>query len=80
MKNSKQIKTNDFINYLESLKLFRWSITETPSAFEAVISKDTKPNTKNFTNWLINEDGTYFVRLSKLDVFNDKITFGFFTR
>ena len=72
------ITTNQFLNYLEALNLFRWKITETPSAFEAVISKDTKPNLKDFTQVLLNDDGTYWVRLSKEDINNELITGTFF--
>ena len=72
------ITSNQFLNYLEALNLFRWKITETPSAFEAVISQDTKPSLKNFTQVLLNDDGTYWVRLSKKDVNNELITGGFF--
>ena len=73
-----QITKERFLSYLENLGLFRWSITETPSEFEAIISKDTRPDIDNFTNWQIREDGTYWVRLSKKDLLNEKITKGFF--
>jgi len=67
-----------FHQYLESLKLFRWNATETKSAFEATLSMGTVPNLKNFTQVLKNEDETWWVRLSKEDLFNDAITNGFF--
>lgn len=70
----KQISSKeDFFNYLTNLGLFRWSITETPSAYEAIISENTKPKLKNFTNVLLRKDGTYWVRLSKLDCSNKEI-------
>ncbi len=65
--------SSDFYDYLTALDLFRWSIKETPLAFEAIISMDTKPNLKNFTNVLLNEDKTYFVRLTKVDCTNKLI-------
>lgn len=71
--------TENFLQYLESLNLFRWNITETESAFEAVISMKTRPLLKNFTMVLLNEDGTYWVRLAKVDMQNEAITNGFFT-
>ena len=71
--------TENFLQYLESLNLFRWNITETESAFEAVISIRTRPLLKNFTMVLLNEDGTYWVRLAKVDMQNEAITNGFFT-
>ena len=61
------ISVENFHQYLESLNLFRWSIIETKSAFEAIISQDTKPNLKDFTQVLKNEDGTWWVRLAKVD-------------
>ena len=73
------ITTNQFLNYLEALNLFRWKITETPSAFEAIILKDTKPNLNDFTQVMLKEDGTYWVRLSKKDINNSLITKDFFS-
>lgn len=73
------ITTNQFLNYLEALNLFRWKITETPSAFEAIISQDTKPNLNDFTQVMLKEDGTYWVRLSKKDINNSLITKDFFS-
>lgn len=70
--------TENFLQYLESLNLFRWNITETNLAFEATISTRTIPNLKNFTQVLQNEDGTWWVRLSKADLQNESITGGFF--
>ena len=72
-----QVTTAHFVAYLESLNLFRWTSTETKSAFEATLSMRTKPNLKNFTQVLKNEDGTYWVRLSKADLTNEAITNGF---
>ena len=72
--------TENFLQYLESLNLFRWSITETESAFEANISMGTVPDLKNFTMIRKDEDGTYRVRLAKVDLFNEAITNGFFIK
>lgn len=62
--------TEDFLEYLEANQIFRWTIKETPSAYEAIISKDTDIASKKelFTQFLLNEDGTYWVRLSKKDI------------
>jgi hypothetical protein len=73
-----QITTLDFFNYLESLDLFRWSISNTPNGMEAILSQDSKPCRDNFTQVLRNGDGTWFVRLSNADYHNDLITKGFF--
>jgi hypothetical protein len=70
--------TEKFLQYLESLGLFRWSITENHSGMEAVLSSSTKPKLENFTQVLLNSDGTWWVRLSKQDYFNESITGGFF--
>ena len=72
------ISIENFHQYLESLNLFRWSIIETKSAFEAIISARTIPNLINFTMVLKNEDGTWWVRLAKVDLQNESITGGFF--
>lgn len=72
------ITTAHFVNYLETLNLFRWNATETKSAFEATLSMRTVPNLKNFTQVLKNEDGTWWVRLAKVDLQNESITGGFF--
>lgn len=68
----------NFLAYLESLNLFRWDITETKTGFEATISERTVPNLNNFTQVNRNDDGTWWVRLSKQDVNNQNITGGFF--
>ncbi|MGH2666078.1 hypothetical protein [Flavobacterium sp.] len=74
------ITTLDFLKYLESLNLFRWNITLNKNGFEAVISQDTVPSIKNFTQVEENKDGTFWVRLSKIDIYNESITNGFFNR
>lgn len=73
------ITTTEFHNYLIHLNLFRWQIIETPTGFEATISKDCNPNLSDFTQVQRNEDGTWYVRLSKKDIHNEAITKGFFT-
>jgi hypothetical protein len=72
------ITTKDFEQYLQSMNLDCDNIVETDSAFEATLSMGTVPNLKNFTQVLKNEDETWWVRLSKEDLFNDAITNGFF--
>ncbi len=69
-----------FFDYLVSLDLFRWHIVETPSAFEATLSIESKPNLSDFTQVSQNEDGTWWVRLAKVDVHNEAITKGFFNQ
>jgi len=76
--NTLEITTGQFFDYLQSLGLFRWMITSTKTGMEAILSKDCKPELSNFTQVVRNDDGTWFVRLSKSDYFNKKITRGFF--
>ena len=78
MKNSKSITTGQFFDYLESLGLFRWMITSTKTGIEAIISQDNQPQLSNFSQVIKNDDGTWLVRLSKSDYFNESITKGYF--
>ncbi len=58
---------DQFHQYLIDLNLFRWNVVETISAFEATISQTTTPQMKDFTTVLLNDDGTWWVRLAKVD-------------
>ena len=78
MTNSKSITTGQFFDYLESLGLFRWMITSTKTGIEAIISQDNQPQLSNFSQVIKNDDGTWLVRLSKSDYFNESITKGYF--
>jgi len=74
----KTITTEMFFDYLESLDLFRWKIVENENGMEAIIGQGTKPNLENFTQVQRQKDGTFWVRLSNSDYFNNSITKGFF--
>lgn len=71
---------DQFFNYLVALNLFLWNICETNDSFEACISQESNPNLNDFTEVRQNPDGTWYVRLAKLDLFNDSITTGFFKK
>jgi hypothetical protein len=75
----KNVTTEDFLAYLVYLGLNKLAILETGNSFEATLVKGCKPSLVNFTMANINPDGTYNVRLSKGDLFNDLITDGFFS-
>ena len=77
MKNL-EITTGQFYDYLESLDLFRWNITSTKTGIEAILGESDDPKLSDFTQVKKNDDGTWLVRLSKADYFNELITKGFF--
>lgn len=69
---------DQFFNYLVALNLFRWNIMETEDSFVACVSQESNPNVSDFTQVYQNNDGTWSVRLSKADMYNEAITKGFF--
>jgi hypothetical protein len=78
-----EITTEYFYNYLISLGLFRLTIRVDELSFTAQLSDAAKPNKDDFTQILRtpNENYPFYkVRLSKKDLFNDKITKGFFNQ
>lgn len=76
--DEKEITNEDFLKYLEFRGLHRWTLKKTESGFEAVVSAGEKPIRSHFTQVLIQDDGTYWVRLSKKDLDNKLITNNFF--
>ena len=74
----KKVTTTEFYNYLNSLGLFRIAITENETAFYATI-QDT-PKLENFSVITKPDEKNPFweVILSKNDIYNEKITKGFF--
>jgi len=75
---NKIVTSEQFLSYLESLGLFRWKLTQNINGFEAILPENSYPNISDFTQVLKNADGTWFVRLSKSDFYNNLITKGFF--
>lgn len=74
----KTLTTTDFFNYLNSLNLFRISIKKDSSGFTAILSKNSKPDLKDFTQVSEDDYGYPLVRLSSKDFYNSEITNGFF--
>ena len=58
----------DFHNYLDSLGLFRWRISETALGFEAILSTKPEPKIENFTLCSKQKDRTFYVYLAKKDI------------
>lgn len=71
--------TEDFFQYLESLNLFRITLKDKGYYFEALVSWSSEVEPSSFSQVLKTKEG-HIVRLSKKDLFNDRITNGFFTR
>jgi|6_EtaG_2_1085325.scaffolds.fasta_scaffold08843_8 hypothetical protein len=71
-----QITTKDFFNYLNKLGLFRLKLEENDQSFIGIVN--VKPNLSDFTQTKDIGGGLFEVRLSKEDIFNHKITKGFF--
>ena len=72
--------TEHFLEYLESLGLFRFQIVKTITGFEAILRSSDEPNLTDFTEVRKNNDMTNWVRLSFDDIHNQAITKGFFNK
>ena len=73
-----KITSEQFLNYLESLGLFRIKIEIKETGAEAVVSSTSAPSIGDFTQISRNENGGFWVRLSNKDYLNRAITDGFF--
>ena len=65
-----------FIAYLESMNLDHSNVVDTEQEFIATVFWE--PRLRNFTQVLRNTNGTWLVRLAKVDLQTEAITGGFF--
>lgn len=74
------IGTTEFFEYLSHLGLFWVTLTEEDDTFIAILTKSMKPDVDNFTIVTTDDDGFPKVYLAKDDLFNEKVTNGFFEK